>query len=138
MNVKNCSFLSLPHFADARGHLVFAEGGKDLPFAIARIFYMYGIPAGASRGAHAHRQLRLVLAALAGAADVLLDDGEAQATVRLDDPGRGLVVGQWVWHELANFAPGTVILALASGPFSEADYIRNHADFKREIAARAG
>lgn len=133
---QGCDWLDLPHVGDARGHLVFAEGGAHLPFEVARVFYMYGVPAGAGRGAHAHRRLRLVLMAVAGSVDVLLDDGSARQTVRLERPDRGLVIGTWVWHELADFAPGTVVLALASGRYEEPDYIRDYAQFEREIAAR--
>lgn len=137
LKVRECAWIDLPHVGDARGHLVFAEGGTHLPFEVARVFYMYGVPQGASRGAHAHRQLRLVLAAPAGRVDVLLDDGTTRQKLRLERPDRGLVIGAWVWHELADFAPGAVVLALASGRYQEADYIRDYAQFKREIAGRA-
>ena len=136
LDIDGCAWLDLPHIGDARGHLVFAEGGSHLPFDVARVFYMYGVPRGASRGAHGHRQLRLVLAALAGGVDVLLDDGRAKQRVRLERPERGLLIGAWVWHELVDFAPGTVVLALASGRYEEADYIRDYGQFAREVAAR--
>ena len=133
INARGCAWLDLPHIGDARGNLVFAEGGVHLPFEIARVFYMYDVPRGASRGAHAHRHLRLALVAVAGSVDVLLDDGKNHQTVRLTRPDRGLVIGAWVWHELMNFAPGTVVLALASDRYEEADYIRDHAQFRREV-----
>ncbi|MGE0152189.1 MAG: FdtA/QdtA family cupin domain-containing protein [Reyranellaceae bacterium] len=134
--VRNCSRIALPVFSDGRGSLSFAEGNRQVPFDIARVFYMYGIPPGARRGAHGHREVSLALFAVAGGFDVLLDDGTARQTVSLSQPQDGLVIGPWVWHELENFAPGTVCLALASGLYDEADYIRNLDDFRREVATR--
>jgi dTDP-4-dehydrorhamnose 3,5-epimerase-like enzyme len=134
--VRNCSRIELPVFSDGRGSLSFAEGRRQIPFDIARVFYMYGIPAGARRGAHGHREVSLVLFAVSGSLDVVLDDNESRQTVSLSRPQDGLLVGPWVWHELENFAAGTVCLALASGVYDERDYIRNLEDFRREVAAR--
>jgi dTDP-4-dehydrorhamnose 3,5-epimerase-like enzyme len=134
--VRNCSRIELPVFSDGRGSLSFAEGRRQIPFDIARVFYMYGIPAGARRGAHGHREVSLVLFAVSGSLDVVLDDNENRQTVSLSRPQDGLLVGPWVWHELENFAAGTVCLALASGIYDERDYIRNLEDFRREVAAR--
>jgi dTDP-4-dehydrorhamnose 3,5-epimerase-like enzyme len=134
--VRNCSRIELPVFSDGRGSLSFAEGRRQIPFDIARVFYMYGIPAGARRGAHGHREVSLVLFAVSGSLDVVLDDNESRQTVSLSRPQDGLLIGPWVWHELENFAAGTVCLALASGIYDERDYIRNLEDFRREVAAR--
>jgi dTDP-4-dehydrorhamnose 3,5-epimerase-like enzyme len=134
--VRNCSRIELPVFSDGRGSLSFAEGRRQIPFDIARVFYMYGIPAGARRGAHGHREVSLVLFAVSGSLDVVLDDNENRQTVGLSRPQDGLLIGPWVWHELENFAAGTVCLALASGVYDERDYIRNLEDFRREVAAR--
>jgi dTDP-4-dehydrorhamnose 3,5-epimerase-like enzyme len=134
--VRNCSRIELPVFSDGRGSLSFAEGRRQIPFDIARVFYMYGIPAGARRGAHGHREVSLVLFAVSGSLDVVLDDNENRQTVSLSRPQDGLLIGPWVWHELENFAAGTVCLALASGVYDERDYIRNLEDFRREVAAR--
>jgi dTDP-4-dehydrorhamnose 3,5-epimerase-like enzyme len=134
--VRNCSRIALPVFTDGRGSLSFAEGGRQVPFPIARVFYMYGIPPGSRRGAHGHREVSLALFAVAGSVDVLLEDANERQTVTLSRPQDGLVIGPWVWHELENFAPGTVCLALASGVYDERDYIRDHEQFRREVAAR--
>jgi hypothetical protein len=134
--VRNCSRIELPVFTDGRGSLSFVEGDRQVPFPIARVFYMYGIPAGSRRGAHGHREVSLALFAVAGSVDVLLEDATQRQTVTLSRPHHGLVIGPWVWHELENFAAGTVCLALASGVYDERDYIRDHAEFRREVAAR--
>lgn len=135
--IANCATVRLKVVTDARGSLSFAEGMNDLPFAVARVFYMYDIPPGARRGAHGHRRTSLALFALSGRVDVLLDDGSRTLTHTLSRPSEGLLIGPWVWHELENFAPGTVCLALSSGVYDEADYLRDYDGFRREVAERA-
>lgn len=135
-SVRNCRPILLPVFTDGRGSLSFAEGGKQVPFDIKRIFYMYNVPEAARRGAHGHRDVSIALFAVAGKVDVLLDDGHAKDKMTLSHPAEGLLIGPWVWHELENFAAGTVCLALASGVYDERDYLRDYSEFHREVATR--
>jgi hypothetical protein len=134
--VAGCRWLQLRGASDPRGRINFVETGADLDFPIRRAFWIHGVPAGQDRGHHAHRQTRLVLVALSGGTDLVLDDGQRRETVRLDRPDLGMIVEPWVWHELHAFAPGTVVLVLASTGYSEADYIRDHADFLRDVKNR--
>jgi hypothetical protein len=127
----NCRWIAIPGAADPRGRINFAEAGKGLPFAPQRLFWLHGE---APRRGHAHRQTELMLVALSGSCRVRLDDGRATDEVVLDDPGRGLQLGTWLWHELTDFAPDTVVLAIASTPYDEADYLRDYQSFKREVA----
>jgi hypothetical protein len=71
---------------------------------------------------------------LAGGCDVLLDDGRRRQRCKLDQPQRGLLVGPRIWHELENFAAGSVCLVLASHRYDEADYMRDYDGFRREVA----
>lgn len=132
--LPGCRFIELPRIADARGALSFAEGGNHLPFDIARVFYMYEMPQGAQRGAHAHRAASVAMFMLAGACEVLLDDGKRRQTVRVDRPRRGLLIGPRIWHTLEDFAPSSVCLVLASHRYEEADYIRDYEEFRRLTA----
>jgi hypothetical protein len=134
--VAGCRWMALRGASDPRGSINFVETGLDLDFPLQRAFWIHGVPAGENRGHHAHRAARLLLVALAGGVDLLLDDGRDRATVRLDRPDRGMLVEPWVWHELHAFAPETVVLVLASTGYEEADYIRDYASFRREIEAR--
>lgn len=134
--IRNCRFVPVRGASDVRGTVNFLEVGREVDFSIRRVFYIHGVPAGQPRGHHGHRELELVLFALAGSCDVIVDDGTERRTLKLDRPELGLYVGPWVWHELVAFAAGTVVLALASAPYDEADYIRDHATFLREVAAR--
>ncbi len=137
LNVRNCRWIAVPGAADPRGHVNFLELGKGLDFAPRRLFWLHHVAPGQWRGRHGHRETRLVLIAAAGRCRVHLDDGAAQQVVALDDPSRALYVGPWIWHELTNFAPGTAIVVIASGPYEEADYLRDYATFCREVAGRA-
>ena len=129
--IDGCRLISLPRITDHRGNLSFVEGHRHVPFDIRRVYYLYDVPAGEARGGHAHLALEQVLIAVSGAFDVLLDDGRRRETVTLNRPYVGLYMSNMIWRELLNFSSGSVCLVLASQPFEEADYIREHSDFLR-------
>lgn len=130
----------LPTVADARlldlnkiyypeGNLTVIQGGKDLPYDLRRVFYLYDVPGGESRGAHAHRQCHQFLVAAGGAFEVLLDDGVNQRTVQLNRPFYGLHIPPGLWASEQSFSSGSTCLVLASHPYDEADYINDYNDF---------
>jgi dTDP-4-dehydrorhamnose 3,5-epimerase-like enzyme len=123
--------IELPLIKDDRGSLSFAQTPDHIPFAISRIYYMYDLAPGAERGFHAHKELQTVMIAMAGAFDVVLDDGKARQTYRLDRPSLGLYIPKMIWREVKNFAPGSVCLSLASMPYAEDDYIRDYGAFAK-------
>lgn len=120
---------------DDRGSLVAVEAGKDVPFAIGRVYYLYGAPEGSERGFHAHRTLRQLAVAVNGSCTFLLDDGTGREEVRLDRPDRGLYIGAMVWREMRDFSPDCVVMVLASEAYDEGDYIRNRDDFLSHVRA---
>lgn len=123
---------------DARGDLIAIESQREVPFDIARVYYLPRTEEGVGRGFHAHHTLQQVLISVSGACTILLDDGTQQERVRLDDPARGLAVDPMVWHEMHDFTPDCVLMVLAAAPYDEADYIRDHAEFVALVtAARA-
>lgn len=128
--LQQCRLIEFPRLADSRGVLSVVEGIRHVPFEIRRVFYVYDLPPGGRRGGHAHRALEQVIVCMAGALDVVLDDGQAQRRVRLDRPWVGLYVPPMVWAAQEAFAPGTVYLVLASRPYDEADYIRDYEVFR--------
>jgi dTDP-4-dehydrorhamnose 3,5-epimerase-like enzyme len=134
--VTGCRWPRLRGAADPRGNINFVETDTDFDFPIRRAFWIHGVPAGQNRGHHAHRQTRLLMMALSGGTDLVLDDGRRRETVRLERPDLGMIVEPWVWHELHAFAAGTVVLVLASTAYAEADYIRDYATFQRDMQAR--
>jgi len=128
-SVDECRLIPLRTVEDPRGSLTIMEGDRDIPFAIERVYHLHGVPARGGRGGHAHRRLEQVLVAVAGAFDVLLDDGASRRRVRLDDPRTGLYIPPGIWREIESFAVGTVCLVLASMLYDEADYERDYEQF---------
>ena len=128
-SVHDCRVTELPKIADHRGNLTFAEGGSHVPFEIRRAFWVYDIPSGAERGAHAHRQLHQFLLCLSGGLDVHLDDGHMERTVHLNRPWLGLHIPPMIWASEGDFDPNTVYVVLASAVYDPADYIRDRDEF---------
>jgi len=129
MTIDRCQILDLPKTPDARGNLTFIEGGRHVPFEIARVYYLYDVPGGAARGGHAHKALHQLMIAMSGSFDVLLDDGRSQKKVHLNRSYMGLYICPMIWRELDNFSSGAVCMVLASERYDEADYYRDHSEF---------
>ena len=111
------------------GNITALENGNNIPFDVKRIYYLYDIPGGESRGGHAHYKLDQYIIAASGAFDVLLDDGNNNKKFTLNTPNMALHIVPGLWRELNNFSSGSICLVLASNKFDEKDYIRNYQDF---------
>jgi hypothetical protein len=133
MALTDCRVLDLPKIHEPRGNLTFVEGGRHIPFDIARVYYLYDVPGGAERGGHAHKALHQLIIAMSGSFDVVLDDGRGQRRVHLNRSYQGLYVCPMIWRELDNFSSGSVCMVLASNHYDEADYYRDHGDFMRAL-----
>lgn len=120
-----------PPLGDDRGSLVALEGKKTVPFAIQRVYYLFGTTSGVSRGFHAHKKLQQVAVCVTGRCRMVLDDGKEREEVWLDSPTEGLLIGNMIWREMHDFSPDCVLLVLASEHYDEADYIRSYEDFIR-------
>ena len=129
MPLADCRILDLPKIHDPRGNLTFIEGGNHVPFDIQRVYYLYDVPGGADRGAHAHRNLHQFIVAMSGSFDVVLDDGQEQRRFHLNRSYFGLYVCPMMWRYLDNFSSGAVCMVLASAYYDEADYYRNYPEF---------
>lgn len=129
MSTRNCKIIDLPKITDPRGNLTFVEGGNHIPFEIARVYYLYDVPGGATRGGHAHKNLQQLLIAMSGSFDVVLDDGHEKKRIHLNRSYQGLVIPTMIWRELDNFSSGSVCMVLASLPYEEADYYRDYDEF---------
>ena len=133
VSVFDCSLIYLPQIGDRNGHITSVNNGFEIPFDVKRVFYLYDIPGGESRGAHAHKSCHQFLCAASGAFEVLLDDGKVQRIVMLYRPNVGLHILPGIWASEINFSSGSICLVLTSHPYSEADYIRDYADYKNFI-----
>ena len=129
-----CALIPLAIKGDQRGSLVALEEGREVPFAIARAYYLYGTGQDVTRGLHAHKRLQQFAVAVAGSCTMLLDDGASRVPVKLDDPAAGLLLLPMVWHEMSEFSPDCVLMVLADAPYDEADYIRDYDAFRAALA----
>jgi dTDP-4-dehydrorhamnose 3,5-epimerase-like enzyme len=127
--IEDCQLLQFNTINDARGNLTVVEGGSDVPFKIARAYWLYDVPGGESRGGHAHQQLWQLIVSASGSFEVLLDDGRCRKTVFLNRSYYGLLIPSMIWRELTNFSSGSVCVVLASEPFDESDYYREYPAF---------
>ncbi len=121
--------IQLPQIHDPRGDLTFIEGGKHIPFQIARVYYLYNVPVDSERGGHAHKALEQVVFALSGSFRIEIDDGYQKSEYWLRDPRKGLYISRLIWREMDSFSQGAVCMVLASQRYDEADYYRDYAAF---------
>jgi hypothetical protein len=128
--VFDCSIVTLPRIKDRRGNITPIHNSIEIPFSIKRVFYLYDVPGGESRGAHAHNKCHQFLIAASGSFEVLLDDGRTQRLVQLNRPYLGLHVPPMIWASEINFSSGAICLVLASEQYSAEDYIREYDQFK--------
>ncbi len=125
-SVNDCKIIKLDKITHQNGNLTVVENGKDIPFDVKRIYYLYDVPGGSSRGGHAHKNLYQLLVAISGSFNVNIDDGTNKKTFQLNRPYEGLLITPGIWRTIDNFSSGSVCLVLASECYTESDYIRNY------------
>ena len=129
-NVFDCGIIELDrHHSARKGDICVVENGQTVPFDTQRLYYLYDVPGGVSRGGHAHKGLYQLIFAASGSFTVTLDDGCTKRSYTLNRPYRGLLVKPGIWRELDDFSSGSVCLVLASEKYDEADYIRTYDEF---------
>ncbi len=111
------------------GSLVALEGGKEIPFEIKRIFYIYGVDYTQTRGAHAHRTSRQVLVCVHGSCEIVLHDGSSYESIVLDMPDKGVVQESLVWGEMKHFSKDAVLMVLSDSSYDPDEYIRDYDEF---------
>ena len=127
-SVFNCCLVELNKIHDRAGNITVVEDSQ-LPFPLKRIYYLYDVPAGVERGAHAHKEMHHFMVAASGSFDVILDDGKNKKVVKLNKPNYGLHIPPGIWTALVNFSSGAVSLNLVSTKFDESDYIRDYNEY---------
>ena len=129
ITVYDCSVIRLPQINNRAGNITPVNGSVELPFDIKRVFYIYDIPGGEDRGAHAHKECHQFLVAASGSFEVELDDGKVKRTVMLNRPYFGLHIPPGIWAAEKSFSSGAICLVLTSHKYDETDYIRKYSDF---------
>jgi dTDP-4-dehydrorhamnose 3,5-epimerase-like enzyme len=127
--VYDSNLIQLPKVHNPAGNITAVNNDLEVPFKIKRVYYLYDIPGGEARGAHAHKELQQLIVAASGSFDIILDDGRIKRTVHLNRPDYGLYMPAGLWRELNNFSSGAICLVLASEIYNETDYIRDYKEY---------
>lgn len=128
-SIYDCSIIEIDKHQHEKGNISVIENGKSIPFEVNRVFYLYDIPGGEDRGAHAHKECHQFLVAVSGAFDIVLNDGKTKRTLTLNRPYLGLHIPPGIWAGEIGFSSGSVCLVLASHLYDAADYIRDYEQF---------
>ncbi|MEG1545832.1 MAG: FdtA/QdtA family cupin domain-containing protein [Bacteroides sp.] len=128
-NIYNCNVFELPKEHNRAGNLTAVNNGVEIPFEVKRVFYIYDIPSGVIRGAHAHKETYQYIIAASSSFDILLDDGCNKKIVHLDRPNFGLLVPPGIWCQLLNFSSAAICMVLTSHLYNESDYIREYSNY---------
>ncbi|WP_026462946.1 sugar 3,4-ketoisomerase [Adhaeribacter aquaticus] len=129
-SIFDCQVIHFSKIHNRAGNITPLQNNIDIPFEIKRIYYLYDIPGGESRGAHGHKNLEQLIIAASGSFDVTLDDGKNKKTVQLNRPYLGLHVLPGMWRDISNFSSGAICLVLASELYDINDYIKEYDEFK--------
>ena len=129
-SVFNCSVVELKSLKNRSGNITPIENHVDIPFEVKRVFYLYDIPGGENRGAHAHKECHQFIIAASGSFEVQMDDGKVKKTVMLNQPFRGLHIPPGIWASEVNFSSGAICLVMASHNYNENDYIRDYKEYE--------
>ena len=130
---EQCKVLNFTDLGDERGKLVVVEGEQHIPFAIQRVFYIYGSDNEVVRGQHANRESEFVLINVGGTSKVRIDNGHSEAIIELNKPMMGLYIPTMVWKDMYDFSEDSILLVLASTHYDGNEYIRDYEEYKKEM-----
>ncbi len=124
--MEKSTLLSFPKIIDLRGNLTFLQHPHQLPFPIARVFWIYDVPGGEHRGGHAYKEQQEIIIALSGSFDVVMTSPNGVVNkISLNRSYVGIWVPPLTWRHIENFSTNSLGLHLSSKAYSEDDYVRN-------------
>ena len=122
--------IHLPKITDVRGNLSFLQNNDHIPFDIQRVFWIYDVPGGETRGGHAFKTQHEIIIVISGSIDIIVVDAQGKETkFCLNRSYYGLYIPPMHWRHLENFSTNSVSVHLSSSDFSDADYIRHYNEF---------
>lgn len=131
--MKNVKILQLPKISDSTyGSLTAIECGKEIPFDVKRVYYIYDVPGNTRRGFHSHNDLHQILICVKGSVKILTKTPFEEEIHELNQANQGLYIGPMVWREMYDFSQDAVLVVLASELYDEADYIRKYDDYEKK------
>jgi dTDP-4-dehydrorhamnose 3,5-epimerase-like enzyme len=128
-SIYDCSIIQLPKIHNRSGNITVIENSDTIPFDVKRIYYLYDIPSGETRGGHGHRELQQLIIAASGSFEMVLDDGKLKKVVTLNRPDYGLLITPGIWRDILNFSSGSICLVLASMEYNPEEYLRDYQEF---------
>lgn len=129
ISVYDCSVIELQRINSRAGNITPVTNNVNVPFEIKRVFYIYDIPGGEDRGAHAHKECHQFLIAASGSFEIELNDGTTKRTVMLNRPYFGLYIPPGIWAAEKGFSSGAICLVLTSHIYEADDYVREYSEF---------
>ena len=133
VSINDCRVIELPKIHFKAGNMSIADGVKEVPFKVDRVFWIYDIPAGEARGAHAHKECHQFIVAASGSFEIEVDDGTEKKLFYLNRPFSGLHIPPGIWAHELDFSAGAICLVLTSHPFNDEDYIKNYDEYRRFV-----
>ncbi len=127
----NVHYVEFEPKGDNRGKLIAIESGKNIPFNIKRVFYIYNTKENVARAKHANVRTKQVIVCFNGRCKILVDDGKERKYFDLDRPERGLFIGPMIWRAILHISRGSVILVLTDDYYDPQEYIRDYGEFRR-------
>jgi hypothetical protein len=128
-DIYSCYIIELLKIHNPAGNITIIQNGGRQPFDVKRVYYLYDVPGGSERGAHAHKGLHQLIVAASGSFDVILNDGKSKKIFQLNRPNFGLLIVPGIWSEIVNFSSGAICLVLASQKYDAEGYLRDYDEF---------
>ena len=133
--IQKCSLLNFPKIKDDRGNLSFLEAGRQVPFDVARAYWIYDVPGGEKHGGHAYYSQEECIIALSGSFDLRIRTSCGEECFSLNRSYRGVYVPAGIWRSLENFSTNALGLVLSSGRYDPSEYIRDFEQVRNRAAA---
>lgn len=112
-----------------------------IDFTPVRIYWLHGMKHDECfTGSHCHLLEEELMTVVAGSMIIELDDGNGEGLREIEMKANdSIYIGPKVWHHLKEMKQGTVIVILASTPYSadRSDYLEDYKEFQRILAVES-